>query len=143
MRRMGKIVGLVMALTLALSPAAMADEPEVTTFVDVHEAEPNPCDPSETQRVEIVFTVKTHEHNNNIVRVISTELSTDDGFVGKGHQNDVFVNGIRRITVKHIMHHPETGERFSVTIRLWIDLETGEIVKGSGAPTFKCIRSAA
>lgn len=132
----------VLAIILAVPGVALADQPQVSTVVVVEENQTNPCDPSETHDVTIVFTLKTHNHNNNVVRVIDAELSTDDGFVGGGHQTDVTVNDIRRIMVKHMMHHPETGERFSVTIRLWIDLETGEIIKGSGMPTFDCIRPA-
>lgn len=136
-----RIVLAIAVMALLVPVAAAADEPVTSTVVLVHEDEPNPCRPGETNTVTIVFTLETHEHNNNVVRVLSADESTDDGFVGSGHQTDVFVNGIRRTTVKHMMHNPETGERFSVTIRFWLDLETFEIVKGLDMPELRCIRA--
>jgi hypothetical protein len=129
----------VLALAFTVPGVAGADQPQDWTDVIVHEDAVSPCGTLHT--VTIVFSFRSHEHNNNAVSVADAELTTDDGFIGKGHQTDVFVHGVRRTTTNHMLHHPETGERFSVKVRFWMDMNTGEFIKGSPVPTFRCIQA--
>lgn len=142
LRRLRTILAIAL-LALLVPMAASADAPTESTTILVHEDVPNPCRPGEVQTVTIVFTIATHEHPNVKVRVISSELTQTDGFVGSGRQTSIHHHGLERVNVKHRLHHPDTGERFSVTIRLWEDETTGEILSGSPVPAMRCIRGRA
>ena len=106
------LVGVaVMVLGLAL-PAA-ADRPIEFTNTETFE-DLNPCDAPNTHEVTIVFNFKVHEHRNNTVLVIDSEASTDDGFVGNGHETTVITDNNTVVTFNFVQTNPDTGEKFTV-----------------------------
>lgn len=128
------LVGVaVMVLGLAL-PAA-ADRPveitNTTTFVDL-----NPCDAPNTHEVTIEFNIKVHEHRNNTVLVIDSAASTDDGFVGNGHETTVFTDGNTVSTFNFVQSNPDTGEKFTVKGNIKIVQDDVKVDNF----TFNCVR---
>ncbi len=140
-RRSVFVVALLM-MALAVPSVAAADPPVVTTGTFMELDQPNPCRPGETNDVTIDFTLKTHVHEHNTVRLLKTESRSDDGFVGNGVQAEVIGQRADRVVVKFINNHPDTGEKYSVTVRFVLDLATGELLSGSFKPAFRCIRDA-
>lgn len=136
----GSLVVLVavVALGVVVPGVASADPPAVDNDPVVHEV-PNPCRPGETHTVTQEYISSTHVHRNNAVSVHRVTLSTDDGFVGTGHQQDVIIDGVERSTLNLVMHHPDTGEGIRVHGQILVDVETGELIEGSWIPEVRCL----
>ncbi len=113
MRRTLVLMVGVAVMVLGFAAPAAADPPvefsETVTFEDL-----NPCDPPNTHEITIVFNIKLHEHENNTVLILDSTTSTDDGFVGNGHETAVFTKDNFLSTFNFVQTHPETGEKFTV-----------------------------
>lgn len=130
---------LAMLLTGLVASPALADQPTEWTLERVVQGEGNPCDPTYPQTVSLVFHVREHQHENNVVWTITTEASIDDGFYAIGHETRVITDRIFR-TMYNFMHtNPETGQKFSLHGRLVQDLTTGEVLVDERE--FSCVRS--
>lgn len=130
----------VVSVVVVMQGTAVADEPVEFTDVRVFEV-PNACRAPDTHVVTTVFNVKEHQHNGNTVLVIETEVTTDDGFQGTGHETTIFRDDLRLTTFGSVLHNPDTGERFTVHGHFKQDLVTGEFVMGSPVPTTRCLGS--
>lgn len=135
------ILGVTFALLLTglVASPTLADQPTEWTQERVMEGEPNPCDPPNTQTVTLVFHVREHHHNNNVVWTVRTEASTDDGFSGFGIEARVVTDRTFRTTYNFIQTNPDTGQKFSVKGRFVQDLTTGEVLVEEHE--YYCIRS--
>ncbi len=130
---------LAMLLIGLMASPALADQPTEWTLERVVEGGTNPCDPSTSQTVYLVFHVKEHQHENNVVLTVTTEVSTDDGFSALGHETRVITDRTFR-TMYNFMHtNPETGQKFSLKGRIVQDLTTGEVLVDERE--FYCVRS--
>lgn len=132
-------VAFALLLTGLVASPALADQPTEWTLERVMEGAGNPCDPSYSQTVSLVFHIREHQHENNVVWTITTEVSIDDGFSAIGHETRVITDRTFR-TMYNFMHtNPETGQKFSLHGRLVQDLTTGEVLVDKHE--FSCVRS--
>ncbi len=123
-------------LMLSVAPAA-ADKPRVLveeqTFSDM-----NPCS-GEWHTLSFVQTVNVHEHKNKAIVHVVTDVTSDDGFVGRGvesfHEED---EGFRS-NINFMMSNAETGEKFFVKGKLVVDYDQEEPLMDTFR--MRCIRS--
>ena len=118
----------------ALSSAAIRGQfPLIEEFDDV-----NPCS-GLGMTVGISGTVSVIDQDGREVVKIQEEISTSDGFTGRGRVEDVTNNRNEILKIEDMLSS-ETGARFRVQRLLVIDLVNGEVRVTSGGPVLTCLR---
>lgn len=136
-RELLTVVVLTLLIGLILPLPAGADQP-AEVVVPVTLEDDNPCEPGSTHEVTIVFNAAIHTHNNNQVIIVNSDVSTDDGFVGRGHETQVTSESAFRTNINFMYSNAETGQKFWSKGRVVVDLTTGETLVSDFRS--KCIR---
>lgn len=135
-RRLRVVLLATVALLLAFPGMAAADPPVVTEPL-VHTV-PNPCT-GELHEVTQTYLTTIQEREGVTVVAHRVRITTDDGFVGNGHQQDVIRDGILTSVLNLRTRNPETGDKIRVHGRIVVDLATGEFLEGSPLPDVRCL----
>lgn len=133
-----RLAVLVMAVTVGLLlPGVASAGPPVETEPLVHTV-PNPCT-GELHEVTQTYLTTIQEREGVTVIAHRVRVTTDDGFVGNGHQQDVIRDGTLTSVLNLRTRNPETGEKVRVHGRIVVDLATGEFLEGSPIPDVRCL----
>ena len=144
-QRRTRLAMLAAMLAAALAMGLLA--PGVATAAPPVETEPlvqtvpHACRPGALQTVTLTYLTTTHEHDEVTVISRRATLTTDDGFEGSGHQQDVIRDGILTSVLNLHSRNPATGEAIRVHGRIVVDLATGEFLEGSPIPAVRCLGS--
>ncbi len=116
-----------------LSASVRFDVPLFEQFDDI-----NPCS-GQTMTVTIDGTIQVTDQDGRELLRIDEQMSTSDGFTGRGNVRDIF-NGRNEILRVNDMLSSESGARFRVQRLLVADVVNGELRVTSGGPVLTCIR---
>jgi hypothetical protein len=117
-----------------LSSAAVRGEfPFFEQFDDL-----NPCS-GLTATITITGTLRIIDQGGRELVQIQEQLSTSDGFTGRGTVRDVF-NGRNEILHVSDMLSSESGARYQVKRLLAVDVINGKVRVTTGGPVLTCLR---
>jgi hypothetical protein len=117
----------------SLSAAAINEFPFFEQFDDV-----NPCS-GLTATITITGAIRFIDQDGRELVQIQEQLSTSDGFTGRGTVRDVF-NGRNEILHVSDMLSSESGARYTVKRLLVVDVVNDAVRVTTGGPVLTCLR---
>ena len=125
------VAALISALLVGPAPVR-ADAPNTrtvsTSFTDI-----NACTGFDHE-VNIEFTVTEHlDHNNNFVLHFSSEVTTSDGYEGRGVGTRTASDANAMVALNYIVRSTETDDAYRIQQVFGFDGETGELVRAQEA----------
>jgi hypothetical protein len=114
---------VALALALVAAPAA-GNAPETLSFFQRFTGV-NACT-GQSQTVTVTGTLALHDHDGMTVATVSRNVSTSEGFVGRGTSTLVVNGQVQKLSVRDMLTH-ESGARMRAGFILVIDSAKGTV----------------